>query len=373
MNEIQISTVKDKKDLDLFIRLPWKIYINYSNWVPPLLYDRKKILNKKKNPFFLHAEMELFLAQKAGETIGRIAAIKNDMHNKYHNDNSGFFGFFECVDDQNCADMLFNSAVEWLKEKGLTSVLGPANPSSNDDWGLLTEGFNLPPAIMMPYNPEYYLMLIENYGFKKAKDLNAYKITDEKVLKVEKIKRLVNTIKERNKISVKFINMKDFPAELEKVKYVYNKAWAPNWGFVPFTEEEIDSVAFDLKPIIEPSLALFVECEGKTIAFTLTLPDYNMILKKMNGKLFPFGFLKLFTQKKRINLARILTLGIIPEFQKKGIDAVIYWELLNNAAKLGIRYGEASWILEDNEMMNKAIINIGGELYKKYRIYQLNF
>ncbi len=373
MSEIIIAPVSGKKELETFIRLPWKIYRDFPNWVPPLLFERRKILNTEKNPFYKHAQIELFIAYRGKEPVGRIAAIKNDMHLKYHNDGTGFFGFFECINDKEIASRLFDAAAGWIKARGLKSIMGPANPSSNDDWGLLIEGFEIPPAFMMPYNPPYYIELIESYGFRKEKDLNGYKITDEGVVKVEKINRMVNAIRERYKIEIKKVNMRDYAGELKKVKFVYNRAWAPNWGFIPFTDEEIDAVAADMKPLIEPNLLLFVESEGKIIGFTLTLPDYNRILKEMNGRLFPFGFIKLLTGKRKIDLARILTLGIIPEYQKKGIDALLYWELVKNAAEIGIRFGEASWILEDNEMMNKALLNIGGDLYKKYRIYKLDF
>jgi len=373
MNGIRIQIVESRNDLNKFIRFPWGIYKDNPFWVPPLIYDRKKLLDKVNNPFFQHAEMEMFIAFRNEQPAGRIAAIKNDMHNKYHNDNCGFFGFFECIDDQETANLLFDTAINWLKEKGVTSVMGPANPSSNDDWGLLVEGFNLSPNFMMPYNPEYYIKLIENYGFAKIKDLNAYQITSDKVLKVEKLKRLVENIKSRNNVKIKQLDKSRFAQDLAKVKAVYNKAWAPNWGFVPLTEDEIDYLASEMKILLEPSLTLFAEKGEETIGFTLTMPDYNQLFKKMNGRLFPFGILRLLTQKRSINTARILTLGIIPEYQKKGIDAVIYWELLNNAAKLGIYTGEASWILEDNDMMNNAIINMGGELFKRYRIYHLNF
>jgi hypothetical protein len=317
--------------------------------------------------------MDMFIAYKDGNPVGRIAAIVNEMHIKYHNDNCGFFGFFECIDDQEAANLLFTTAINWLKEKGVSSVMGPANPSSNDDWGLLIDGFDLSPNFMMPYNPEYYIKLIENFGFTKIKDLNGYKLTADRVLKVDKIKRLIESIKTRNNVKIKQLDKSRFAEDLAKVKTVYNKAWAPNWGFVPLTEAEIDSIAAEMKALLEPSLTLFVEKGEETIGFTLTMPDYNQLFKKMNGRLFPFGIFRLLTQKRTITSARILTLGIIPEYQKKGIDAVLYWELLNNAAKLGIYTGEASWILEDNEMMNNAIINLGGELYKRYRIYHLNF
>ncbi len=372
MSDIKIYTVNSSKDLMKFIKFPWKIYNNDPNWVPPLIADRKKILSKTKNPFFKHAEAEYFLAEKNGELVGRIAAIKNDLHNKIHNDKVGFFGFFECIDDQEVANALFNKAKEWLKAKGYDTMRGPANPSFNDEVGMLLEGFDDPPRLLMTYNPEYYLKLCDNYGFKKAKDLYAYKVETDKMRKSEKLKRVQELVRERYKLKIRHLNMKDFDNELEKVKLVYNKAWEPNWGFVPLTDEEIDAMAKDLKPLVEPSIALFGEIDGKLVGFALVMLDYNQIFKEMNGKLFPFGIVKLFTQKKKITWARIIILGVIPEYQKKGLDSVFYWEVLERANKIGIYYGEASWILEDNEMMKGGLDKMNASIYKKYRIYDIN-
>ncbi|MGA7836777.1 MAG: hypothetical protein WB996_02345 [Ignavibacteriaceae bacterium] len=370
MSEIKIRTVSSKKDLMTFIKFPWKIYKDDPNWVPPLLMDKKKILNKEKNPFFQHAEAEYFLAERDGELVGRIAAVKNDLHNKYHNDNVGFFGFFECINDQQVANKLFDTAKDWLKAKGFSQMRGPANPSSNDEYAMLLEGFDDPPRLLMTYNPKYYLDLCENYGLKKAKDLYAYKLENKKVMSSEKLKRVAEIAQKRSGIKVTQLDMKNFDKELEKVKYVYNKAWAPNWGFIPMTDAELDAMAKDLKPLVEPSLVLFGEIKGELVGFALVMLDYNYIFKKINGRLFPFGFLKLFTEKKKIKWSRIITLGIVPEFQKKGLDAVFYWDIVNRAHKIGIDLGEASWILEDNEMMNRGAEVMKGEIYKKYRVYE---
>lgn len=372
MSNVNIIKVENQKDLMRFIKFQWKIYEGDEHWVPPLLMDRKKLLNKIKNPFYQHAEVDFFLATKDGELVGRIAAIKNDLHNKYHNDEVGFFGFFECINDQAVANALFDTAKKWLKDRGFKEMRGPANPSSNDEYGMLLEGFNDEPRLLMTYNPKYYLDLCEKYGLKKAKDLYAYKLESEKVTSSVKLKRVAELAKTRAKMEIKQLDMKQFEKELDKVKEVYNKAWAPNWGFVPMTDEEIDAMAKDLKPLVEPSLVLFGEIDGKVMGFALVMLDYNQVFKSMNGKLFPFGFLKLYTQKKKITWSRIITLGIIPEYQKKGLDATFYYEIVMRARKLGILLGEASWVLEDNDMMNRGAQVMNGELYKKYRIYGMN-
>lgn len=370
MSNIEIKKVETSSDLITFIKCQWLFYKNDDNWVPPLIMERKTLLNKKKNPFFLNATAEYFIAYRNNKIVGRIAAIKNYVHLEHHKDNAGFWGFFESIDDQQVANALFDTAKKWLKEKGLSRMLGPANPSSNDEWGMLLDGFDDPPRLLMTYNPEYYLKLCMNYGMTKAKDLLAYKLENHKVMGSEKLKRVQQIARDRYQLKISHLNMKDFAKELEKVKYVYNRAWAPNWGFLPMSDKQIDAMAKDLKSLVEPSLVLFGEIDNNIIGFALVMLDYNFIFKQMNGRLLPFNFLKLFTEKKKIKWARIITLGLIPEQQKKGLDAVFYWEIVNRAHALGIDLGEASWILEDNEMMNRGALVMGGEAYKKYRIWQ---
>lgn len=371
MQEVSVRKVSNKKELNQFIKFPWKIYRDDKYWVPPLLMEQKTLLSKQKNPFFKAAEADYFLAYKNGQIVGRIAAIKNDIYLKYHNDNSGQFGFFECINDQQVANALFDTAKLWMKEKGLKFMRGPANPSSNDIYGMLIEGFDDSPRLLMPYNPEYYIKLCENYGMKKAKDMFAWKIEKDKITASEKLKRGQEIVRQRYGLKISQLDMKNFNKELDRFKYVYNKAWAPNWGFVPMTEEQIDAMAKDLKPLAEPSLVLFGEINGNLVGAALVMLDYNQIFKTMNGRLFPFNFIKLFTQKKKIIWARILTLGIIPEYQKRGLDTVFYWEIVNRASDLGVYFGEASWVLEDNEMMNRGLELMNAERYKRYRIWEV--
>jgi hypothetical protein len=370
MSEVNVKNVINKSELNQFIKFPWKIYDGDKYWVPPLFMEQKTLLNKQKNPFFKDAQAEYFLAYRNGEVVGRIAAIKNNIHLKCHNDSSGQFGFFECINDQVVANALFDKAKSWMKEKNLLYMKGPANPSSNDIYGMLIEGFDDSPRLLMPYNPKYYIQLCENYGMKKAKDMFAWKIVNDKILASEKLSRGQELVRKRYNLKISQLDMKNFQKGLEKFKYVYNKAWAPNWGFVPMTEEQIDAMAKDMKPLAEPSLVLFGEIDDKLVGAALVMLDYNFIFKNMNGRLFPFNFIKLFTQKKKIKWARILTLGIIPEYQKRGLDTIFYWEIVHRAAKLGIRLGEASWVLEDNDMMNRGLELMNADRYKRYRIWE---
>ncbi len=372
MESVQIVKVQDKKGLKEFVKFQWDVYKDDKYWVPPLLMDRYKILSRDKNPFFEHGDIQLFLAKRGEKIVGRVAAIKNDLHNKIHNDKVGFWGFFEAFDDKEVVKALFDSAKEWLKANGLDVMRGPYNPSVNDDCGLLIDGFDDEPRILMPYNPRYYQTLIEEYGFVKAKDLYAYEISNEEMSKNEKIKRVANIAMQRSGMKLRPINMSDFKAEVDKVKYVYNKAWEPNWGFVPLTDSEMDALAKDLKTLIEKDLVVFGEIDGKVVGFALALPDYNAVFKKMNGRLFPTGIFHLLFGKKAIKYVRIIILGVIPEYQKRGLDAAFYNYILETAAKHNWFLGEASWILEDNEMMNRGAIEMRGKLYKKYRIYEVN-
>ncbi|MBK8946606.1 MAG: hypothetical protein IPM32_15225 [Ignavibacteriae bacterium] len=371
MDQITVKNIS-ANEIKNFLKLAFNIYKDDPNWVPPLFIDKMKILNKQKNPFFINTnnDIELFIAYKGNAPVGRIAAIKNDTHNKIHNENVGFFGFFESINDQNVANKLLDTAKDWLKKQGFSTMRGPTNPTSNDEYGALLEGFDDTPRLLMPYNPKYYLNLYDNYGLKKAKDLYAYDIQNSEMKKNEKIKRVNDLVVQRYGLKIRSVNMKNFQKELEIFKMIYNKTWSANWGFIPMSEAEIDAAAKDLKPLINPDFVFFAEIKNEVIGVVLAMPDYNQIFKTMKGRLFPFQFLKLYTQKKKITWARVIALGVLPEYQKKGIDGVLYYECLVRAAKHGIYQGEASWILEDNLMMNRGAETMQGRIYKKYRIYE---
>jgi GNAT superfamily N-acetyltransferase len=364
-----IRPVRTSSDKKIFIDFFYTLYKDDPNFAPPLRMDREKLIDTKKNPFYKHSSLAMFLAERNGKVVGRIATIVNDNHNKEHNDKVGFFGFFECENDQEAANMLFDAAKQELKAKGMNAMRGPANPSVNDEYGLLVEGFDSPAVVLMTYNPKYYETLILNYGLKKEKDLYAY-LLDQNTVYTDKFVRANEIVKQRNSLTFRTINMKDFANEVKRIKEVYNAAWQYNWGAVAMTDEEFDALAADLKMVVEPELVLIAESKGKMVGFGLSLPDINVRLKgNKNGGLLG-GILRLLVFKKKIDLCRIIVLGVVPEYQKTGAAGVLFYETAVRAKKLGYQYGEASWILEDNVMMNRAAEAMQGKRYKTYRIYQ---
>ena len=368
MESVTVHPVRSKRDEKRFIRFLWDIYANDPLWVPPLMMDRKKLIDKKKNPFYAHSDMELFLAERNGDIVGRIGAIVNHNHNKEHGENIGFFGFYESIDDQAVANALFDAARKYLQSKGVIAMRGPANPSVNDEYGLLVDGFDRSPTVLMTYNPPYYGTLFEKYGFKKLKDMYAY-LLDQDTVYSERFVRFNEIVKQREGLTFRSVDMKHFNEEVGRIKVMYNKAWSKNWGAVPMTDAEFDALAADLKPVVVPELIIIAEAKGKPIGFALSLPDINVALKyNKNGGLLT-GLYHLYTKKKHIDLVRIIVLGVIPEQLKTGAAGVLFYETAVRAKKLGYQYGEASWVLEDNIMMNRAAEMMSGNRYKTYRIY----
>ncbi|GAB4371637.1 MAG: GNAT family N-acetyltransferase [Calditrichia bacterium] len=370
MNDIFIKPVRNHSELLQFIKFAWKVNKNDPHWVPPLLVDRLKVLDQKKNPFFKHSEAQYFLAYRRNEIVGRIAAIDNKMHNEFHNDKAGFFGFLEAENDPEVFRALLDTAKDWLKERGKDSMLGPMNPSTNDEIGILIDGFDTPPYFMMPHNPRYYPEIMEQLGYDKAKDVYAYYIDQSSVVISEKLQVISDSTAKKHGVKIRSVQMENFDAELEKVRTVYNNAWARNWGFVPLTPEEIDFIAADFKRILDPNLVLIGEIDGNPIGFLLALPNYNEVFAKIpNGKLFPTGWIKFLTLRKKIKSMRVLTLGIVQKLQQSGLGALFYMEIIQRGINCGYQSAEMSWVLEDNDLMNRAARLLGGTPYKTYRIY----
>lgn len=363
---IKVTPVENKRQLDEFIKFPWRVYKGNPYWVPPLISERKKFLNPKENPFFSHAKVRLFLAYKGKEPVGRIAAVIDRQYIDYYKENIGYFGLFETLKDYSIAVSLFDEVEKFLRENGMKGILGPMNLSTNHECGLLIDGFNLSPVVMMPYNPPYYQEYIERYGFKKAKDLYAYFVDFRKVDDdlFEKIKK-----KAFNKnFKIRRIRLDD-PEEAERIKDVYNSAWGGNWGFVPLTEEEFLYTAKQLRKIVIPDLALVAEREGKIVGFNLCIPDINQALKKINGRLFPFGIFKFLYYSRKIRTVRGLTLGIIKKYRYI-LGPLFYSKIGEISKKKGYFNWEIGWVLEDNNIVNNAIMRkLNPKLYKKYRIF----
>ncbi|MFY0625189.1 MAG: hypothetical protein JXR07_02760 [Reichenbachiella sp.] len=368
---IEIKQVQSKKDLTKFIDFPHELYKHDDNYVPELFLAQEDLLGKK-HPFFLHSEADYFLAYQDEKIVGRIAAIKNNNFIEYTGDQAGSFGFFDVIDDFEVAKALLDKATEWVKAKGLVQLLGPSNFSTNETCGTLIEGFDSPPTVMMTYNKPYYADFLEKYGFEKDMDLLSYKIMTKDV--PDKLLKMAPKILERlngKGITIRKPNMKKFKEEVDLIIKIYNQAWEKNWGFVPMTDEEFRHAAKDMKQVLDPDFLLIAEHDGVPIGFSLSLPDMNVPLKHLKkGRLLPFGIFKLLYHKKNIDRVRVITLGIVEGYRKLGIDAYFYTKAFEEAKNKKMLFGEASWILENNEMMNKALININGQVYKKHRLYK---
>jgi len=367
---VSVRPVRTRADLKRFIDLPYRLHRGDPMWVAPLRMDIGKLLDRTTNPFFQHGKAEYYLAEQDGAVVGRIAAIRNDAHGQYHPDEKhvGFFGFFECVDDHAVADVLFAAAAEWLKAEGLTVMRGPASFSTNDECGLLVDGFDTPPAIMNPHNPRYYVPLVERAGFAKVMDLLCYDGHGTKV--PERLVDGARRMAERYKITLRKVDMSRFAEEVQKVKQVYNAAWEKNWGFIPMTEPEIDVLAKALKPVVVPELVVFAEIEGKLIGMGVSIPDFNFALKhNPSGRLFPFGLLKILWYRRKITRIRTLILGVIPEYRRTGADALMFEWTWREGNKLGFTNGEASWTLETNPAIRNGMEKMGFRVYKTLRMY----
>jgi GNAT superfamily N-acetyltransferase len=330
------------------------------------------LLSRSKNPFFEHAEAEYFVAERGGTVVGRVAAIANRAHNEFHHDKVGFFGFFESLDEQAVADALLDAAGAWLRARGFDTMRGPASFSTNDESGVLVDGFDTPPTMLMPHNPQYYPALLQGAGFEKAKDLLVYQGGSEAhhVPVPERLSRGTELIRQRMGLTVRPFNMGDWDAEIERIKALYNRCWEQNWGFIPMSDHEIDHLAKQFKPVVVPGLAPFLEKDGKPVGFALALPDLNVVFRKhRSGRMFPAVLELLWALKTRkIRRLRILLLGILPEYRGRGLDAILYHWIWTTGNSYRIWWGEAGWILEDNAAMNAGLLKMGFTVYKTYRM-----
>ena len=373
MPGVTVSPVASSADLKAFVELPFRIYREDPNWAPPLRSDVREMLDTAKNPFWKHARRELFLAKRNGRVVGRIAAIADDEHNRVHADRTAFFGFFECENDAAVTRALFEAAERAARRllSGAERLRGPVNPSMNEEVGALVPAESEPgiPFLMMTHNPAYYLDLFAAAGYEKEKDVVAI-LAPVDGRSLERLGRLSDMVRrrEKGKLTVRPIRMDRFAEDLAIVKEIYNKAWEKNWGFVPMTSDEIDAMAKKLKPLLYPPYVLFVELEGRPVAFHLAIPDYNLVLNKLGGSLFPFGWLKFLLLKGKIDRCRTMALGVLPEFRRRGFDAVLYHDAMKEGIRIGHKWAEFSWMLEDNLDILKPLEVFGGKIYRRYRI-----
>jgi GNAT superfamily N-acetyltransferase len=367
---LKISAVSDRGSRKRFLGFAWDLYRGDKNWVPPLRRNQMELLNFKPHPFYLNAETKSFVAERGGKVVGRIAAIIDYGHNKRHNEKRGMFGFFECLDDPVVSQGLFDAAVEWLLERGMDSIRGPLNPAMNHECGLLIDGFQFPPTFLMTYNKPYYAELIEKCGFTKSQDLYAYwgelgilPLLDPKIAYIAEESR------KRFNINVRRIDRRHFQRELENFLHIYNNALPGTWGFVPMTEAELKHMAASLKHLIVPELTSMAEVDGKAIGCMFGILDYNPIIKKIDGRLFPFGFLHLLFGRKKLNKIRLVSTNVIPEYQRWGVGVVLVHRIVEDALAWGITEAEFSWVLESNTLSRVTLERGGAIRQKTYRIY----
>ena len=373
-NAVSIDPVDDQKALLAFINYPFKLYQHDPNWVPPFVQERLDFFALEKNPFYEHARYRLFLAYRGGELVGTIGAVVDDNHNRVHNESCGAFGFFECIDDEKVAAALFASAENWLRDQGMRSIRGPLNFSVNHECGLLIDGFDEPPMVMMTYNPQYYLKLIEKNGYRKRMDLFAY-IGDIDELwqnAPPSLFRIAKNVAAREGVRVRPLNRRDMDRENLRIQEVYNRSFGKQWGFVPMNKKECEYFSQVMQKLADPNLILIAENPaGEPIGVSLALPDFHQALRwSGGGRLFPFGLLKFLWYRRKVDQIRLLAMGVIENYRNRGIDAMFWVETARAAREHGYKRLECSWVLEQNDMMNSLGRTLRGRIYKTYRILE---
>ncbi|RLS43511.1 MAG: GNAT family N-acetyltransferase [Planctomycetota bacterium] len=369
--DIAIQPVETRSQQQRFIRLPWRIYADDPCWIPPVIMSQQELLGFRKHPFYERSKSQSFLATRGGRDVGRITAIVNAGHIDRYKEQRGFFGFFECDEDTAASRALFQAAGDWLHAQGMTCIRGPANPTLNYECGLLIEGFDTPPFFMMTHNRPWYAQLVEDAGFVKIEDMFAFWGETSMLGGLDpKLVTMVEGVKERFGVTIRPLDRRRFADEVRTFLHIYNESLGGTWGFVPLTSGEIDHMAASLKYLIEPELTLVAEVEGKPVGAVFCLLDYNPRIKAIDGRLFPFGFLRLLWNKKAIKRLRAISTNVIPEYQAWGIGLVLMNGLHERFMKWGLREVEFSWVLESNYLSRRTLERGGALVTKKYRIYQ---
>ena len=370
MTSLKIHAVETRAQKKQFFQLPWQLSSDDPYWIPPLRRNQQELLGFKPHPFYDTNEIRHFLAVRGGEPVGRISAIVNRDHNRCYNEKRGFFGFFESVDDTDVSRPLFDAASAWLTEQGMESVRGPMNPSMNYECGLLIDGFDSSPTFMMTYNPPYYGKLVEDSGFEKSQDMYAFWGHIDMLYQLdEKLSFIVRESTRRFDLKLRKLDTSRFDEELRTYLEIYNASMAGSWGFVPLSASEIRHLGASLKWLIVPELTTIVEVDGKPVGSAFGLLDYNPRIREIDGRLFPFGFMKLFRKKHAIKRIRIMTANVIPEYQRWGLGLVVLHHLIPYAEKWGIQEAEFSWVLESNQLSYKTLKRGGAHISKTYRLY----
>ncbi len=370
MASYDVKPVTDRKGRKQFMSVLWDIYRDDPNWIPPLVMDQEELVGFRKHPFHEVNRVKNFLAYKDGKPAGRITAIVNVGHNQRYGDKIGFFGFFESINDQEVSRRLFDAATEWLRSQGLDTIRGPINPSLNHDLGCLIEGFDTPPTFMMPHALPYYDSLITAYGFQKCEDVYAYKGSFSMIDKLDpKLYFVLQEVKQRFNVVARPMDKKNFDSEVRVFLDIYNKALEATWGFVPLTDAEVAHMAKGLKMLIEPDLTSILEVDGKIIGAGLGLLDYNPRIKRINGKLFPFGFLWLLFGRRKLKRARMMCTYVLPEWQRWGLGLVLLERMMPDCLARGLTEAEFSWVLESNHLSRASLERGGAIRSKTYRVY----
>lgn len=370
MSAYEVKRVEDKKQQRQFMDLIWRLYKGDPNWVPPLRMNQEELVGFRRHPFYENAKCRPFLVHKDGEVVGRILGIVNHGHNQRFHEKRGFFGFFDCIDDQVAANHLFNAAALYLKGEGMTDVRGPCNPSLNYEIGTLVEGFDTPPTFMMTYNWPYYDKLITNYGFAKTQDLYAYDGHIDMLDTLDpKLKFVIEEVKRRFNVKLRPASTRNFGREIALFLNIYNQALQSTWGFVPLSDAECKAIGFSLKLLIDPRVTSIIEVDGKPVGIGLGLPDYNPLIKKIDGRLFPFGFLTLLMGRRKLTRIRMISTNVIPEYQRWGLGLVALERMLPDCLKMGIKEAEFSWVLESNHLSRGSLERAGTRRTKTYRLY----
>jgi GNAT superfamily N-acetyltransferase len=373
LSGLEIRPVHSKAELDAFIRLPFRLYADEPNWVPPLIFERKQFLDRSKNPFFEHARAEYLLAWRGDRVVGRVTAQVDFNFWEFQDRKWGMFGFFECEDDPEAARALIDAAEAWVRGQGCDRLVGPMDFTTNDECGVLIEGFERTPLILCPWTHRYYPALLESTGLVKAMDLLMWELHISDREKVHPaIWELAEKVESEHGIVVRPMRKRDLAAEVSRFMEVYNEAWERNWGFVPLTEKEVRHYAKQLKPILSENWAFIAEKQdtGQTVGAALTLPDFNQVLKVMNGRVFPFGWARALRARRRIDRVRVFALGVRREFQHTGVAAKLYERHFDSAARTPQKGGEMGWILETNKPMNRAMEGMGGRVVRRFRLFE---